>query len=148
MTLGDNCHNRCLISATWNRVSECCNSKEFSPVTARLFVFSCFSPTGKVQRRRRCFVYPQSRKPEAEVIFVCFDVVRRLGCQLSPDGWSRPHQRWREVIRHHFGISPAMQGDGGRGHQKPGRWGSCSGLLGESCSLACDRHTALFLTSS
>lgn len=67
-----------------------------------------------MQRRRRCFVYPQRRKPEAEVIFVCFDVVRRLGCQLSPDGWSRPHQRWREVIRHHFGISPAMRGDGGR----------------------------------
>lgn len=28
-----------------------------------------------------------------EVISVCFDVVRRLGRQLTPDAWRRPHKR-------------------------------------------------------
>lgn len=32
------------------------------------------------------------KREKPEVIFVCFDVVRRLGRQLTPDGWRRPHK--------------------------------------------------------
>lgn len=53
-----------------------------------------------------CLHSEHKKTVKPEVIFVCFDVVHRLECQLTPDGRSRPHKRWREVIRHCFGIIP------------------------------------------
>lgn len=33
------------------------------------------------------------KRKKPEVICVCFDVVHRLGRQLTPDAWRRPHKR-------------------------------------------------------
>lgn len=69
------------------------------------------------------------------LVFFLLDIIYRY----TGDGGG--HMRdWK--LLYWFHNAGWRQGcDGGSPHS------SCSGLYGESCSLACDRHTALLLTS-